>query len=161
MHAEPEVIAAPVEASQVEMPGRPQELYGELDGVLAAAGELDIVVLQHYIAHRRILNVASVVFRPGHEVLLVYLRLDPPARLRSRPPGVHARLGLRRRTGPVARLHHGRRPAPPALRRNARRAKPVDLPHPQGSREHWRADHQPALRRHIETSWTKDEGLVP
>ncbi|MGW2874557.1 DUF5655 domain-containing protein, partial [Kitasatospora sp. NPDC001225] len=77
VHAEPEVVAVPVEASQVEEPGRLQELYGELDEVLAAAGELEVVLLKHYIAYRRILNVASVVFRPGHGALLVYLRLGP------------------------------------------------------------------------------------
>ncbi|GAA2974564.1 hypothetical protein GCM10010519_07230 [Streptomyces lactacystinicus] len=77
VHAEPEAVAVPVEASQVEVPGRMQELYDELDEVLAAAGELEVVVLKHYIAYRRILNVASVVFRPGHGALLVYLRLEP------------------------------------------------------------------------------------
>ncbi|MGF1432529.1 DUF5655 domain-containing protein [Kitasatospora sp. LaBMicrA B282] len=74
---EASVVAGP--GSLVEVPGCLRELYGELDDVLAAAGELEVVVLKHYIAYRRMLNVASVVFRPSpsHRALLVYLRLDP------------------------------------------------------------------------------------
>ncbi len=33
--------------------------------------------LKHYIAYRRLVNVASVIFRPKHGAILVYLRLDP------------------------------------------------------------------------------------
>ncbi|MEU4582947.1 DUF5655 domain-containing protein [Kitasatospora aureofaciens] len=76
---EPEAATVPAGGSQVEVPGCLRELYGELDEVLTAAGELEVVVLKHYIAYRRMLNVASVVFRPSvsHRALLVYLRLDP------------------------------------------------------------------------------------
>ncbi|MFG3224688.1 DUF5655 domain-containing protein [Kitasatospora sp. NPDC048194] len=78
---EPEVVAVPAGSSQVEVPERLRELYGELDDALTAAGELEVVVLKHYIAYKRLLNVASVVFRPSasHRALLVYLRLDPDA----------------------------------------------------------------------------------
>ncbi|MFI9332401.1 hypothetical protein ACIGZJ_33325 [Kitasatospora sp. NPDC052868] len=56
-----------------------QDLYRELDEVLTASGEVETVVLKHYIAYRRLQNVASVIFRPSvsHRVILVYLRLDP------------------------------------------------------------------------------------
>ncbi|MEU6973740.1 DUF5655 domain-containing protein [Kitasatospora aureofaciens] len=65
--------------SQVEVPGCLRELYGELDEVLTSVGELEVVVLKHYIAYRRMLNVASVIFRPSvsHRAILVFLRLDP------------------------------------------------------------------------------------
>nr|WP_234360840.1 hypothetical protein [Streptomyces europaeiscabiei] len=33
--------------------------------------------LRHYIAYRWLVNVASVIFRPRHEAILVYLRVDP------------------------------------------------------------------------------------
>lgn len=36
-----------------------------------------MVPLKHYVAYRRLMNVASVLFRPKHELILVYLRLDP------------------------------------------------------------------------------------
>ncbi|GAB7184453.1 COG1479 DNAse/DNA nickase C-terminal domain-containing protein [Kitasatospora sp. Ki12] len=68
---------APAQASQVEVPECLRELYGELDEVLTAAGDLEVMALNHHVAYRRMLNVASVVFRPGHQVLLTYLRLDP------------------------------------------------------------------------------------
>lgn len=54
-----------------------QALYAELDEALTAWGEVEVASLLHYIAYRRMVNVASVVFRPKHEVILVYLRLDP------------------------------------------------------------------------------------
>ncbi|MCX5113483.1 hypothetical protein OOK13_34555 [Streptomyces sp. NBC_00378] len=38
-----------------------------------------MAALRHYIAYRRMVNVASVISRPKHEVILVYLRLDPDA----------------------------------------------------------------------------------
>ncbi|MFD8321617.1 DUF5655 domain-containing protein [Kitasatospora purpeofusca] len=64
---------------QVEVPESLRELYGELDEVLTSAGDLEVVVLKHYIAYKRLLNVASVIFRPSprHRAVLVYLRLDP------------------------------------------------------------------------------------
>lgn len=36
-----------------------------------------MAALRHYIAYRRLENVASVLFRPRREAILVYLRLDP------------------------------------------------------------------------------------
>ncbi|MEU0302838.1 DUF5655 domain-containing protein [Streptomyces sp. NPDC006175] len=54
-----------------------RDLYGELDEALTAWGEVEVAALRHYIAYRRLVNVASVIFRPKHEAILVYLRLDP------------------------------------------------------------------------------------
>ncbi|MFF4819388.1 hypothetical protein ACFY2K_32995 [Kitasatospora sp. NPDC001309] len=79
----PSVPAAAVEAAELpvvgDVPECLRDLYGELDEVLTASGEVETVVLKHYIAYRRLQNVASVIFRPSesHRVILVYLRLDP------------------------------------------------------------------------------------
>ncbi|MFJ6381364.1 hypothetical protein ACIQI7_15395 [Kitasatospora sp. NPDC092039] len=79
----PSMPAAAAEAAELpvvgDVPECLRDLYGELDEALTAAGELEVVVLKHYIAYKRLLNVASVVFRPSpsHRALLVYLRLDP------------------------------------------------------------------------------------
>ncbi|MFE3381474.1 DUF5655 domain-containing protein [Streptomyces anulatus] len=54
-----------------------RDLYAELDEALTAWGEVEVASLRHYIAYRRLVNVASVIFRPKHEAILVYLRLDP------------------------------------------------------------------------------------
>lgn len=54
-----------------------RDLYAELDDALTAWGEVEVARLRHYIAYRRLVNVASVLFRPKHEAILVYLRLDP------------------------------------------------------------------------------------
>lgn len=54
-----------------------RDLYAELDDALTAWGEVDVAPLRHYIAYRRLVNLASVIFRPKHEVILVYLRLNP------------------------------------------------------------------------------------
>lgn len=54
-----------------------KDLYGELDDALTAWGEVEVAPLLHYIAYRRMLNLASVIFRPKHEAILVYLRIDP------------------------------------------------------------------------------------
>ncbi|WP_186781602.1 MULTISPECIES: DUF5655 domain-containing protein [unclassified Streptomyces] len=54
-----------------------QDLYAELDEALTAWGEVEVAPLRHYIAYRRLVNVASVVFRPKHGAILVYLRLVP------------------------------------------------------------------------------------
>lgn len=56
-----------------------RDLYAELDDTLTAWGEVEVARLRHYIAYRRLVNVASVIFRPKHEAILVYLRLDPDA----------------------------------------------------------------------------------
>jgi predicted transport protein len=54
-----------------------RDLYGELDEALTPWGEVEVAPLLHYIAYRRMVNVASVVFRPKHEAILVYLKVDP------------------------------------------------------------------------------------
>lgn len=56
-----------------------RDLYAELDDALTAWGEVEVAPLRHYIAYRRLVNVASVIFRPKHEAILVYLRFDPDA----------------------------------------------------------------------------------
>lgn len=55
------------------------DLYIELDEALTAWGEVEVAPLRHYIAYRWLVNRASVIFRPKHEAILVYLRLDPDA----------------------------------------------------------------------------------
>lgn len=59
------------------VPGCLRDLYGELDEALTAWGEVEVAQLRHYIAYRRLVNVASVLFRPSNGVIVVYLRLDP------------------------------------------------------------------------------------
>ncbi len=54
-----------------------QDLYAALDEALTAWGDVEVAPLLHYIAYRRIVNLASVIFRPKHEAMLVYLRVDP------------------------------------------------------------------------------------
>ncbi|MFJ2649452.1 DUF5655 domain-containing protein [Streptomyces sp. NPDC087420] len=54
-----------------------RDLYGELDEALTAWGEVEVAQLAHYIAYRRMVNRASVLFRPSYGVILVYLTLDP------------------------------------------------------------------------------------
>lgn len=74
-------LAAAAEADELpvldDIPECLRDLYGELNEVLTASGEVEVVTLKHYIAYRRLQNVASVLFRPGHQVILLYLRLDP------------------------------------------------------------------------------------
>lgn len=69
------VVPAPAGAGLV--PECLRDLYTELDEALTAWGEVEVAPLRHYIAYRRLVNVASVIFRPKHEAILVYLRLDP------------------------------------------------------------------------------------
>lgn len=44
---------------------------------LTAWGEIEVASLLRYITYRRMVNLASVIFRPKYEVILVYLRADP------------------------------------------------------------------------------------
>ncbi|MFF3781920.1 hypothetical protein [Streptomyces sp. NPDC001933] len=67
----------PVQASSTVAPACLQDLYVELDEALTVWGEVEVAPLRHYIANQRMVNIASVIFRPKHEVILVYLRLDP------------------------------------------------------------------------------------
>ncbi|MGW3073957.1 DUF5655 domain-containing protein [Kitasatospora sp. NPDC001132] len=75
------IPAAAAEADELsvlsDVPDCLRDLYDELDEVLTASGEVEVLVKKHYIAYRRLRNVASVVFRPGHQVILLNLRLDP------------------------------------------------------------------------------------
>jgi predicted transport protein len=54
-----------------------EKLGAERAEALTAWGEVEVASLRHYIAYRRMVNLASVIFRPKHEAILVYLRLDP------------------------------------------------------------------------------------
>ncbi|WP_042419802.1 DUF5655 domain-containing protein [Streptacidiphilus anmyonensis] len=66
-----------IKAIQGAAPACLQDLYAELDEALTAWGEVEVAPLRHYIAYRRMVNLASVIFRPKQEAILVYLRLDP------------------------------------------------------------------------------------
>ncbi|MFM9550724.1 DUF5655 domain-containing protein [Streptomyces caniscabiei] len=66
-----------VQAISGAAPACLRDLYAELDETLTAWGEVEVAPLMHYIAYRRMVNLASVIFRPKHEVILVYLRVDP------------------------------------------------------------------------------------
>ncbi|WP_405996240.1 DUF5655 domain-containing protein [Streptomyces sp. NBC_00986] len=66
-----------VQAAPGVAPACLQDLYVELDEALTAWGEVEVSPLRHYVAYRRMMNLASVLFRPKHEVILVYLRIDP------------------------------------------------------------------------------------
>ncbi|MEI5521189.1 DUF5655 domain-containing protein [Streptomyces brasiliscabiei] len=70
-------VSALATATAGAIPGCLQDLYAELDGALTAWGEVEVAQLRHYIAYRRMVNVASVIFRPKHEAILVYLKVDP------------------------------------------------------------------------------------
>ncbi|WP_258047231.1 hypothetical protein [Streptomyces sp. SM13] len=67
----------PVQTNPSATPACLQDLCVELDEALAAWGRVEVAPLMYYIAYRRLVNVASVVFRPKHKAILVYLRLDP------------------------------------------------------------------------------------
>ncbi|MFG2370549.1 hypothetical protein ACGFY9_03620 [Streptomyces sp. NPDC048504] len=71
-HGKPSIPVAPG-----VVPACLQDLYAELDESLTAWGEVEVAPLLHYIAYRRMVNLAEVIFRPKHEVIVVYLRVDP------------------------------------------------------------------------------------
>lgn len=73
----PAAPATPSRTGAGLVPGSLRDLYAELDEALTVWGEVEVAPLRHYIAYRRLVNVASVIFRPRHEAILVYLRLDP------------------------------------------------------------------------------------
>ncbi|MGV9939688.1 DUF5655 domain-containing protein [Streptomyces sp. NPDC003401] len=73
----PTAPATPVPTVVGLVPECLRGLYTELDEALTAWGEVEVAPLRHYIAYRRLVNVASVIFRPKHEAILTYLRLDP------------------------------------------------------------------------------------
>ncbi|MEU7022768.1 DUF5655 domain-containing protein [Streptomyces sp. NPDC046203] len=66
---------APPAADACLVPECLRGLYAEVNEALTAW--VEVAVLRHYIAYRRLVNVASVIFRPKHETILVYLRLAP------------------------------------------------------------------------------------
>ncbi|MGX1760363.1 DUF5655 domain-containing protein [Streptomyces lydicus] len=69
--------AAPVLVGPSLVPECLRDLYAELDDALTAWGEVEVAPLRHYIAYRRLVNVASVIFRSKRAAILVYLRLAP------------------------------------------------------------------------------------
>ncbi|MEU3051706.1 DUF5655 domain-containing protein [Streptomyces griseus] len=73
----PTVSAAPTPGTASLVPECLRDLYSELEDALTAWDEVEVAVLRHYIAYRRLVNVASVLFRPKHQAILMYLRLDP------------------------------------------------------------------------------------
>jgi predicted transport protein len=73
----PTTLVTPPSAGAGLVPECLRDLYAELDDALTAWGEVEVATLRHYIAYRRLMNVASVIFRPKHGAILVYLRLDP------------------------------------------------------------------------------------
>ncbi|WP_432032133.1 DUF5655 domain-containing protein [Streptomyces antibioticus] len=64
-------------ATAAAIPGCLRNLYAELEEALTAWGEVEVAQLRHYIAYRRMVNVASVIFRPKHGAILIYLKIDP------------------------------------------------------------------------------------
>lgn len=73
----PTVSAAPTPGTASLVPECLRDLYSELEDALTAWDEVEVAVLRHYIAYRRLVNLASVLFRPKHQAILMYLRLDP------------------------------------------------------------------------------------
>ncbi|WP_433888466.1 DUF5655 domain-containing protein [Streptomyces sp. CA-111067] len=70
-------VGGRLRAAPTSVPECLRDLYGELDEALTAWGEVEVAPLRHYIAYRRMVNRASVLFRPSFGVILVYLALDP------------------------------------------------------------------------------------
>ncbi|MFI0155740.1 transporter [Streptomyces lydicus] len=62
-----------------ESPKDLQELYRELDEVLLSHEDMQKETQLHYIAYRRITNVATVRVQPRNRLLVVNLKLDPDA----------------------------------------------------------------------------------
>ncbi|MFJ8301071.1 DUF5655 domain-containing protein [Streptomyces sp. NPDC094447] len=73
----PAASATPAATGAGLAPDSLRDLYAELDEALTAWGEVEVAPLRHYIAYRRLVNIASVIFRPKHGAILVYLRLAP------------------------------------------------------------------------------------
>ncbi|MFG2862238.1 transporter [Streptomyces sioyaensis] len=62
-----------------ESPQDLQDLYADLDQVLLSHGDVQKEGQLHYIAYRRIKNVATVRVQPRNRMLVVNLKLDPDA----------------------------------------------------------------------------------
>ncbi|MFD7896906.1 hypothetical protein [Streptomyces sp. NPDC059743] len=66
-----------VQATLGAAPACLRDLYGELDESLTAWGEVEAAPPLHYIAYRRMVNLASVIFRPKRGMILVHPKVDP------------------------------------------------------------------------------------
>ncbi|WP_030413258.1 DUF5655 domain-containing protein [Streptomyces sp. NRRL S-1448] len=62
-----------------ESPTDLQELYADLDEVLLSHGDVQKEPQLHYVAYRRIRNVATVRVQPRNRMLVINLKLDPDA----------------------------------------------------------------------------------
>lgn len=73
--------AAPKSVQQYldESPDDLKELYGDLDELLLSRPDVRKEPQLHYIAYRRINNVATVRLQPRNRLLVVNLKLDPDA----------------------------------------------------------------------------------
>ncbi|MCX5555304.1 DUF5655 domain-containing protein [Streptomyces sp. NBC_00038] len=74
--------AGPVSAKSVQQyldacPQNLKDLYADLDELLLSYSDVQKETQAHYIAYRRIKNVATVRFQPRNRVLVVNLKLDP------------------------------------------------------------------------------------
>ncbi|SFC59905.1 endonuclease NucS domain-containing protein [Streptomyces aidingensis] len=59
------------------LPDSLRDLYEELHSRLIAPGDVESVFKQHYIAYRRMVNIACVHFQPAGHTIVVYLKVDP------------------------------------------------------------------------------------
>ncbi|MFD7507762.1 transporter [Streptomyces sp. NPDC059853] len=60
-----------------ESPQSLKDLYADLDVLLTSSAEVRMEFQQHYIAYRRIRNVATVRFQPASHTLVARLAVDP------------------------------------------------------------------------------------
>ncbi|MDF3291876.1 DUF5655 domain-containing protein [Streptomyces silvisoli] len=67
----------PVQTILDEAPESLRDLYGELYKSLTTSGDVEAEAKLHYVAFRRMVNVACVLLRPASHSLVVYLKVDP------------------------------------------------------------------------------------
>ncbi|MFF7262185.1 transporter [Streptomyces sp. NPDC008159] len=60
-----------------ESPESLRDLYADLDSLLISSGDVQKEFQLHYIAYRRIKNVATVRFQPRSHTLVLTLKVDP------------------------------------------------------------------------------------
>ncbi|MFJ8059979.1 transporter [Streptomyces sp. NPDC096142] len=60
-----------------ESPETLQDLYADLDALLISSGDVQKEFQLHYIAYRKIKNVATVRFQPRSHTLVLNLKVDP------------------------------------------------------------------------------------
>lgn len=65
------------EAALAEPPAPLRALYEELCEALTRSGDVEVEVKLHYVAFRRMRNLACLLFRPASQTIVVYLRVDP------------------------------------------------------------------------------------